>query len=458
MRAPIQYARSGEVHIAYQVVGEGPLDLLVVPGWVSNIEASWEYRPFARFLDRLASFSRLILFDKRGTGLSDRVSDRELPTLEQRMDDVRAVMDAAHSRQAALFGYSEGGPMSILFAATHPDRTTALICYGTYAKREWSEDYPWAPTPEARGRWLDMLEAEWGGVTDLDELAPSRARDPEFRRWWASYLRRSASPNAAVALGRMNTAIDVRDVLPTVRVPTLILHRSGDRDARLAEGEFIAANIPGALFRELPGDDHVPWVGDTDPILDGIQEFLTGKRPSPPVDRVLATVLFVDIVGSTELVAALGDSAWRDRLERIYAIASSEVSRFHGTLIKTTGDGFLATFDGPARATHCAQAVCEALHGLGVEARAGVHTGEIERSGADVAGIAVHVAARVMEEAGPGEVWTSSTVRDLASGSGLSFTDRGNFRLKGVQRDWQLFQASPGPGPNVQIGGSPHGP
>jgi len=440
MPSPIRYARSGDVHIAYQVVGEGPLDLIVVPGWVSNIEASWEYPPFAHFLDRLSSFSRLILFDKRGTGLSDRVSDQQLPTLEQRMDDVRAVMDAAGSASAALFGYSEGGPMSILFAATHPDRTTALVCYGTYAKREWSEEYPWAPKPEARARWLDMLEAEWGGVTDLEELAPGHAKDPVFRSWWASYLRRSASPNAAVALGRMNTAIDIRDILPSVRVPTLVLHRTGDRDANVAEGEFIARMIPGARFRELPGDDHIPWIGDVDGLVDAIQEFLTGHRSTPSLDRVLATVLFVDVVDSTKQVSELGDTAWRQRLHRIHAIARSEISRFHGSLVKTMGDGFLATFDGPARATRCAWAVRDALHVLGIESRAGVHTGEIERSDADVAGIAVHIAARVMEAAGAGEVWASSTVRDLASGSGLSFLDRGAHRMKGVSREWQLFQ------------------
>jgi pimeloyl-ACP methyl ester carboxylesterase len=428
------------MHIAYQVVGEGPFDLVLVPGWVSNIEAFWEDPPMARFLGRLAGFSRLILFDKRGTGLSDRVSDRELPTLEQRIDDVRAVLDAVGSERAAVFGYSEGGPMSILFAATHPARTIALACYGTYAKRLWSEDYPWAPTAEARERWLAMLESEWGGVTDLEELAPSRAREPAFREWWASYLRRSASPSAAVALGRMNTHIDVRDVLPTVRVPTLVLHRTGDRDARVEEGRFIASRIPGARFVELPGDDHLPWSGDVDAVVDALQEFLTGERATAPEHRILATLLFVDVVRSTEHVASAGDRAWAERLEALYAAARLEIDRKRGELVKTLGDGVLALFDGPARAARCALALCESVRDLGVEIRAGVHTGEVERTGSDVSGVAVHVAARVMERAGPGEVWASSTVRDLVSGSGIAFADRGSFRFEGLPREWHVWR------------------
>jgi class 3 adenylate cyclase/pimeloyl-ACP methyl ester carboxylesterase len=438
MRPDTRYARSGGTHIAFQVTGSGPIDLVVVPGWVSNIDALWEHPASSRFLGRLASFSRLILFDKRGTGLSDRVNDADLPTLEQRMDDVRAVMDAAGSERAAVFGYSEGGPMSVLFAATHGDRTIALICYGTYAKREWSPDYPWAPTREARQRWLGMLESEWGGVTDLAEMAPSAADDPEFRAWWSAYQRRSASPSAAIALGRMNTKIDVRDVLPAVRVPTLILHRTGDRDAHVEEGRFIAGRIPGARFIELPGADHIPWVGDIDSIVDPIQEFLTGGRPAPSVDRVLTTVLLVDLVESTRHAARLGDHAWRGLLDSFQQTAHREIDRFHGSRIKSTGDGVLATFDGPARATRCACAIRDAAHALGLETRSGVHTGEIERTGDDIAGIAVHVAARVMAEASPGQVWTTSTVRDLVYGSGIVFEDRGSFQLKGISRDWQL--------------------
>ncbi len=436
----IRYARSGDVHIAYQVVGDGPLDLVLVPGWVSNLEAFWDSPPLARFLERLAAFSRLILFDKRGTGLSDRVADRELPTLEQRMDDVRAVMDAVASDRSAVFGYSEGGPLSILFAATHPERTTALACYGTYACRRRAPDYPWAPTTEQRESWLRRLETEWGGAADLEDLAPSRAHEPEFRAWWASFLRRSASPSAAVALGRMNSEIDVRDVLPTVRVPTLILHRTGDRDANVEEGRFIARRIPGARFLELPGDDHLPWIGDADAVVDALQEFLTGGRAAPPSDRILATIVFMDVVDSTGHATRLGDRGWRERLEAVHGVARREVARFRGDLVKTLGDGFLATFDGPARATRGACAVRDAVRALGLASRLGVHTGEIERSGTDLAGIALHVAARIMERAGPDEVWASSTVRDLVAGSGLRFDDQGAFRLRGTDREWQLFR------------------
>jgi class 3 adenylate cyclase len=285
-----------------------------------------------------------------------------------------------------------------------------------------------------------MLESEWGGVTDLEELAPSRAREPAFREWWASYLRRSASPSAAVALGRMNTHIDVRDVLPTVRVPTLVLHRTGDRDARVEEGRFIASRIPGARFVELPGDDHLPWSGDVDAVVDALQEFLTGERATAPEHRILATLLFVDVVRSTEHVASAGDRAWAERLEALYAAARLEIDRKRGELVKTLGDGVLALFDGPARAARCALALCESVRDLGVEIRAGVHTGEVERTGSDVSGVAVHVAARVMERAGPGEVWASSTVRDLVSGSGIAFADRGSFRFEGLPREWHVWR------------------
>ncbi|MBR9999378.1 MAG: adenylate/guanylate cyclase domain-containing protein [Cyclobacteriaceae bacterium] len=445
MEQKTQYAKSGKVHIAYQVVGSTDRpDLVLVPGWVSNIEAFWDYPSMARFLNRLSGFSRLILFDKRGTGLSDRVNDAELPTLEERMDDVRAVMDAAGSDRAALFGYSEGGPMSILFAATYQARTTSLICYGTYAKRQWAADYPWAPTEEKRNAWLKMLETEWGSVTDLSSMAPSVADDPGFRAWWSSFLRRSISPSAVLALGRMNTLIDVRDVLPAVRVPTLIIHRSGDQDAQLAEGKYIAERIPGAQFIQLDGDDHLPWIGDIDSILNPIQLLITGNPPAPSMDRVLMTVLLVDIVDSTSHAARLGDHQWLSLLEIFHTAARKEIERLRGNFIKSTGDGVLATFDGPARATWCACALRDAARGLKIELRAGLHTGEIQLIQSDVGGIAVHVASRVMAEAGPGEVWTTSTVRDLVSGSGIIFRELGTYSLKGTSREWQLYRVEPG--------------
>lgn len=442
MNSKIHYARSGGVHIAYQVLGTSGPDLVLVPGWVSNIEAFWDHPLMARFLGRLASFSRLILFDKRGTGLSDRVSDDQLPTLEERMDDVRAVMDAVGSERAALFGYSEGGPMSILFAASHPVRTTALACYGTYAKREWSVDYQWAPTQEERERWLEMLDKEWGGVTDLRQLAPSVADDRDFQAWWSSFLRRSASPSAAIALGRMNTKIDVRDVLGAVRVPTVIMHRRGDRDSHIEEGRFIAGRIPGARFIELSGEDHLPWIGDVDSIVTHVRELVVGSTPPPFVDRILTTVLLVDVVDSTRHAASVGDQSWTVTMQSLFTLAKSAIDRFRGELIKTTGDGVLAIFDGPARAAQCGCALRNAARDLGIELRVGLHTGEVERTNADVSGIAVHVTARIMDRAGPGQVLGSSTVRDLVSGSGLAFEDCGSFRLRGIQRDWQLFSIS----------------
>ncbi|MDQ2963473.1 MAG: adenylate/guanylate cyclase domain-containing protein [Pseudomonadota bacterium] len=436
-----QYARSGGVHIAYQVLGDGPLDLAYVPGWVSHVEQAWEDPMLARFLVRLASFARLITFDKRGTGLSDRVPDEQLPTLEERMDDLRAVMDAAGSQRAAVLGVSEGGNLCALFAATYPERATALIMSGTYAKRIWSEDYPWAPTPEARAREYDLVEREWGNLMDLHKYLPSKIGDPAFAQRLAKYFRMSASPGAAVTLLRMNTQIDMRAVLPTIRVPTLIVHRIGDRDVNIEEGRYIAARIPGAKLVELPGEDHLPWVSDQDAFLDEVQEFLTGVRPPPTADRVLATIMFTDIVGSTELAARVGDQAWKSLLEQHDALVRKELLRFRGREEKTTGDGFFATFDGPARAIRCASSIRDSVRQLGVEIRAGLHTGEIEL-GSDVGGIAVHIGARVAASAEPGEVLVSSTVKDLVAGSGVRFVERGVHTLKGVPGEWRLFSAT----------------
>ena len=433
-RRDVQYARNGDVNIAYQVVGDGPRDLVLVSGFVSHLELDWEDRQSARFLERLASFSRLIRFDKRGTGLSDRPGG--LPDLETRMDDVRAVMDAVGSERAAIFGYSEGGPMSVLFSATYPSRTTALVLYGTYAKRrDPTEEYPWAPTREERLHYAEEIEAAWAGEADMRRLAPSS--DEAEAAWWARRARAAASPGAARDLILMNSQIDVRNILPTVTVPTLVLHRTGDSDSQVEEGRYIAEHIPGARFVELPGDDHVPWV-DAEQTLAEIEEFLTGVRPLPEPNRVLMTLLFTDIVGSTERARALGDRRWRDLLDEHHAVVRRELARFRGREVDTAGDGFFATFDGPARAVRAAQAIRDGVRPLGLEIRAGVHTGECELAGDAVRGIAVHTAARIPAQAGAGEVLVSSTVRDLVAGSGLEFDDRGIAELKGVG-EWRLF-------------------
>ena len=439
-----RYAKAGELSIAYQVVGEGPFDLLWIPGWVSNVELAWEEPLLAHFFERLARFSRLILFDKRGTGLSDRVPTDELPALDERLDDVVAVLDAVGSERAALLSHSEGGNLALLFAATFPDRTIALVTAGIYAKRLWSEDYPWAPTPEEREIEIGRVEHEWGTNMDVAHYAPTVAGDEGFARRLATYFRRSASPGAAAALLRMNTRIDVRSVLPTIRVPTLVLHRVDDRDTNVEEGRWIASRIPGARFVELPGDDHLPWVGDTDGLLDVVEEFLTGVRPAPEADadRVLATVLFTDIVGSTERAAALGDRAWARLLEQHHEVVRRELGRFRGREVDTAGDGFLAWFDGPARAVRCALAAAAAVRSLGLEVRAGVHTGECELVGDSLRGIAVHTGARIAAEAAPGEVLVSRTVTDLVAGSGLVFEQRKDVELKGLTGTWRLYAAA----------------
>jgi pimeloyl-ACP methyl ester carboxylesterase len=436
-----RYAKSGDVHIAYQVVGDGPLDLVWVQGWVSNVEAMWDVRPMARFVERLASFSRVILFDKRGTGLSDPVPEEGLPSLEVRMDDLRAVLDSVGSERTALLGHSEGGNMCVLFAATYPERTVALITFSVYAKRVWSPDYPWAPTSEERATWLRDVERAWGGPELIADLVPSLVHEPTLLEEAARYWRLSASPQAAVALGKMNTQIDVRAVLPTIRVPTLVMHRTGDRDIDVEEGRYIASRIPDAKFVELPGSDHFMWTDDADRVLDEIEEFLTGVRRGPEPNRVLATVLFTDIVGSTERAAQLGDRKWRDLLEKHNAVVRRTLGLFRGREVDTAGDGFLATFDGPARAIRCARAIVDQVRELGLEVRAGLHTGECELAGDDVRGIAVHIGARVAALAGPGEVLVTRTVRDLVAGSGIEFEDRGTHDLKGIPDDWQLLVA-----------------
>jgi pimeloyl-ACP methyl ester carboxylesterase len=437
-----RYAKSGEVNIAYQVIGAGPPDLVYVPGWLSNVEMMWEEPLLARFLRRLASFSRLIVFDKRGTGLSDRVA--ELPTLELRMDDVRAVLDAVGSSRAALFGHSEGAAMCILFAATYPERTLALTTYGAFAKRQRSDDYPWAPTLQQRLRGAEEIERRWGEpkIADLAYYAPSRGEDARFQDWLDTYFRRSASPKAAADLLRMNTYTDVRDVLPSVRVPTLVLHAVGDRDVQTGDDRYIASHIPGARYVEFPSGDHLFWASHQDEIIAEIQEFVTGVRPLPEHDRILATVLFTDIAESTKRAAALGDRRWRDLLENHHAVVRAEISRHRGVEQDTAGDGFYATFDGPARAVRCALAIGTGVRRLGLEIRAGVHTGECEVVAGKLGGIAAIIGARVKDLAGPGEVLATRTVRDLVFGSGLIFTERPPQVLKGIPGTWGLFEVA----------------
>lgn len=435
-----RYARSGDVNIAYQVFGAGAIDLVYVPGWVSNVEENWEDPDYEAMLRRLASFARVIVFDKRGTGLSDRVAVERLPTLEQRMDDVRAVMDAAGSRRAAVFGASEGGNMSLLFAATYPDRTTALVTFGIFAKRIWSEDYPWAPRPDEREREIESVEREWGRL-DPSGIAPSAL--PEQLERLARYIRHSASPGAAVALLRMNTQIDVRDVLPTIRVPTLMFQRLDDRDVHIDEARWIASRIPGARLVEVAGDAHVPWLGERDGFLGEIEEFLTGARPEHVSDRVLATVLFTDLVGSTERAVRFGDEQWGEILTRHHELVRRELTRHRGVEVDSAGDGFFARFDGPARAIRCALAIVDGVRAeLDLDVRAGIHTGECELVGEKIAGIAVHTGARIASHADPGEVVVSSTVRDLVAGSGLEFRDRGRVALKGLPDVWQLWSVA----------------
>jgi class 3 adenylate cyclase/esterase/lipase len=434
-----EYAKSGDVHIAYQVFGAGLIDLILVPGWISNIELAWESPEYSRFLQRLASFSRVIFFDKRGTGLSDRVSERELPDLEHRMDDLRAVMKAVDSERAALMGVSEGGPMCLLFAATYPNQIIMLITYGVFAKSIWSHDYPWGSTLEQHQRWFESIEQVWGGAVGLDTMAPSVADDPRFREWWSAYLRRGASPAAAVALAKMNAQIDVRDVLSTIQVPTLVLHRIGDKSVNIEGSRYVASQIPGAKLVELPGHDHLPFVGDSRSLLDEVEEFLTGTRPTYKGDRVLATILFTDIVSSTRHAIDLGDQNWHRLLERHNNIIRTEISHFSGREIETAGDSFLVTFDGPARAIRCACAIRDEVKQLGIEIRAGLHTGEIELLDEKVCGIGVHIASRVLEEASANEVLISRTVKDLISGSGIKLNEKGFYSLKGIPEDWCLF-------------------
>ena len=434
-----RYVRSsGDARIAYQVIGDGPLDLVFVSGFVSNVEDYSEEPMFRPLFDRLGSFARVATFDKRGQGSSDRPPDP--PTLEQTMDDINAVMNAAGMARAAFFSISEGGPATALFAASHPDRVQALALYGTWARVTRSGDFPEGIAPELLDAFIDLVDRDWGGPVAADVFAPSLSGDADFLRRWARFLRRGAAPRDVMNLLRMYKDADVRDALPAITAPTLVLHRTDDRLCPLAVGRRLADDIPGARFVELPGADHLVIV-NPDQVLDEVEEFLTGERHAPEPDRVLATVMFTDIVGSTERAAALGDSRWRELVTRHDTLVRRELERHRGRAIKTLGDGFLATFDGPARGVRCAHEIAEGVRALGIEIRAGLHTGECELVGDDVAGMAVNIGARIAAMARGGEVLVSSTVKDLVVGSGLDFAERGTHQLKGVPGEWRLFSA-----------------
>ena len=439
---PVQYADSGGVEIAYQVLGDGPLDLVWVAGAVTHLGVLWEHPGYRRFCEQLASFSRLILFDKRGMGLSERT---RIGTLEERMDDVRAVMDAAGSERAALIGVSEGGPMSMLFAATYPERTQALLLIGAEVKEEKTDDWPWGEsTTEEFESWMASVGERWGKGLIAPLYFPDDPDVEGLKHWFGKLQTAAMTPRDAVAFMRVGHDIDVRDVVPTVRVPTLIVHRVDDPVCHVENARYLAANIPGANYVELPGNLHIPWAGSGDEILAEVREFLTGVREAPEPNRVLATVLFTDIVGSSERATELGDRRWRELLEAHHTAVRRELERFRGHELDTAGDGFLASFDGPARAIRSARAAVDAVRGIGLDIRAGVHTGECEVIGEKLAGIAVHIGARVAGQARPGEVLVSSTVRDLVAGSGLEFEDRGQTALKGIPGEWRLFALSGG--------------
>jgi pimeloyl-ACP methyl ester carboxylesterase/DNA-binding winged helix-turn-helix (wHTH) protein len=417
------YARSGDVNIAYQVVGDGPCDLVFIMGWVSHLEYFWAEPSFARFLHRLASFSRLILIDKRGTGLSDRVA--ELPTLEQRMDDVRAVMDQVGSKYAALLGVSEGGPMCALFAATYPEKTRALVMIGTYAKRLWEPDYPWAPTREEREEFLRQIRDEWGGPIGIEMRAPSMCHDPAFRAWWATYLRMGASPGAAVTLTRINAEIDIRDILPSIRVPTLVLHRRHDRCLKVEEGRYVASRIPGALFVELPGEDHLPFVGDQERLVDEIERFVTGAPALAPLDRVLATIVHARVDGQSTTT--------------FVEHAARECEWFRGRVTHESAHALVAAFDGPARAIRCATSLTESGARYGVEVRTGLHTGECRLDDSPPSGQPLDLAAAIAQRASAGETLVSRTVRDIVADAGLPFEDRGVYEHP-ILGEWRLYR------------------
>jgi class 3 adenylate cyclase len=438
---PIRYATNGDIHLAYRVHGDGPIDLVIVGGAFTNLDVLWEVAEYRDYMDRLAAFARVITFDKRGMGLSDRV---RAGTLEERMDDVRAILDDIGSESAALVGNSEGGPMSILFAATYPERTRALILCGAEIKEETTEDWPWGESTREdfeAAMQIDRVLERWGKGLGLQYFIPSRGDDERLRELWGRLQVQSASPHDAVAFMRMAFEIDVRHVVPTITTPTLVLHRVGDLICHVENGRWLASHLPNAKYVELPGENHIAFI-DGDDILDELREFLTGVREPEEPERVLATVLFTDIVGSTERARELGDRRWRELVDRHHDLVRNELVRFRGHEVDTAGDGFFATFDGPARAVRCARSIVDDVHGIGLDIRAGLHTGEVVLAGSDVRGIAVHTGARVAAQAGAGEVLVSQTVKDLVAGSGIEFEERGSRELKGLAGEWRLYAVS----------------
>ena len=436
MQPTIHYAKSGQVHVAYQAFGDGPVDLVLVPGFISHLEIWWSEPTHARWLRRLGRSARVILFDKRGTGLSDRVDHQ--PDMDARMDDVRAVMDAVGVERAAIMGISEAGSLASLFAATHPERCQALVLYGAFARFS-----SWFPTETALQKFYQYADTAWGTGASLPMFVPSMADNKAFQEWWGRFERLGATPAACIEIMRLNSQIDVSSVLTTVHVPTLVIHRADDVAVNVEGGRELAARIPDARYLELPGNDHIPFVGDNaEEIADAVAEFLTGSRAPVAIDRVLATVLFTDIVGSTEKAATLGDHRWRDLLDEHNEAVRAELMRFRGREVKLLGDGFLATFDGPARAIHCAQSIIAALRPLGISIRAGIHTGEIEIADNDVSGIAVHITSRVASLGGADDVVVSRTIKDIVAGSGISFEAFGTHVLKGIPDAWQLYRVA----------------
>jgi pimeloyl-ACP methyl ester carboxylesterase/class 3 adenylate cyclase len=434
------YAKSGDVSIAYQVVGDAPLTLVHAPGYLSHVEIMWEDPHFAQFITRLSTFARVVLFDKRGTGASDR--EGGFPTLDDRMDDIRAVMDAVGVRRAALFGVSEGGNMSTVFAATYPERVSHLILFGCFAKRAWSPDYPWAPTPEKRQAWIDEMVRDWDKTPDLAPIAPSRAHEPSFAEWFGRMCRMAASPGAAKRLAELNTHIDVRGILPAISVPTLVLQNAGDVEVLADEARYIADHVPGARLTIFEGADHIPWTSNTEQIAGEIEEFITGVRGGPIGDTTLSTILCTDIVGSTARRASVGDADWSKLIGAHDAGVRAVIRRQQGVEINTTGDGVLAAFSSPGRALSAAFDIQDVARSLNLPIRAGVHTGECRRSGAAISGIAVDIAVRVASHADAQQVFASRTVRDLTIGAGFTFEDAGTHVLKGAPGEWQLLQVS----------------
>ena len=432
-----RYAKSGELNIAYQVFGTGNVNLVLIPGWASNVENIWTLSEFAAFAEQLAQFARVILLDRRGTGLSDPVVNP--PTLEERMDDVRAVIDAVGWERAAIWGISEGGPMAMMFAATYPDRTLALLLYGTYARFNRADDYPHGYPPEVNERWTSALETKWGTGELSRSFAPSWAADAGVMRTLARLERMAMSPGTARKLFTLTTQIDVRHVLPAIRMPTLILHRADDKPVRVGHARYMAERIAGAKYIELAGQDHLPWLGDVGALLGEVREFLTGERAAAESDRILTTILFCDIVDSTKRLAELGDHDWKQVLSSFYALADDKLHHFRGRKLDTAGDGLFAAFDGPARAVRCGVSLAKTVKSLGLRLRVGVHTGECEVLGEKYSGMAVHLGARVASAAEPGQVLVSSTVKDLVVGSGIQFEDLGPRALKGVPDEWHLF-------------------